>query len=125
MGGCLSANVNLISGLGVDLFRLRTATDGPLVKVLVNANGYVRIRGDLTGVTSGSLFPFGTGWHHLELCGTIGPNNSWNAYLDGLWADSLQIDTGAVPIGRIQIGDTAAKTFVVAFDDVVWDESRD
>jgi hypothetical protein len=42
---------------------------------------------------------------------------------DGVPSDWWRIDTGVTPIGRIQIGDTAAKTFVAAFDDVVLDQS--
>lgn len=123
MGGCLSANVNLISGLGVDLFRLRTAADGPIVRVFVNASGYLRARADLTGGTSYSNEPLGTGWHNVELCGAIGSNNVWNVYLDGVRTVIQSMDTGSTPIGRIQIGDTAAKTFTVNFDDVVLDQA--
>jgi hypothetical protein len=37
--------------------------------------------------------------------------------------DIQLIDTGATPIGRVQIGDTATKSFVAAFDDVVLDQA--
>jgi len=37
--------------------------------------------------------------------------------------DGWVADTGADPIGRVQIGDTAAKTWTVNLDDVRLDET--
>ena len=39
MTPCMSANVNLSAGAPVDLFRLRTATNGAIIKAYVAANG--------------------------------------------------------------------------------------
>ena len=64
----------------------------------------------------------GSGWHHLELCGTVGAAGAWDLYRDGVRiVNGWVANTGTTPIGRIQIGDTAAKTFTINWDDVVLD----
>ena len=64
----------------------------------------------------------GTGWHNVELCGTVGTDTTWNLYRDGTQIVTNWVaNTGTTPVGRIQIGDTAAKTFTVNFDHVVLD----
>lgn len=123
MTGCLSVNVNLHSGSGVDLFRLRTASNGPIIKVFVNTIDRLAIRSDFAATAYTPYTSLGTGWHNVELCGTVGANTMWTLYWDGLRVDSYDPDTGTTPIGRIQVGDTAAKTFNANFDDVVWDQS--
>ena len=58
----------------------------------------------------------------MELCGTVGTNSTWDLYRDGVQiVTDWEADTGTTPIGRIQIGDTAAKTFTVNFDNVRMD----
>ena len=42
----MSTNVNLAAGSGVDLFRLRTAANGPIIKAFVAANGTLQMRSD-------------------------------------------------------------------------------
>jgi hypothetical protein len=121
---CVSARVNLTAQSGgVDLFRLRTSTDGPIVRALVGGSGLLSIRSDAAGTTLASTVNLGTGWHIVELCGVVGTNTSWTLYRDGTsilgpWT----VSTGTVPIGRIQIGDNAAKTWAAGFDDVVLDD---
>ena len=119
---CMSVNVNLASGNSVDLFRLRSAANGPIVKVLVSSAGMLQIRSDFSSTSTNSGVALGTGWHNVELCGTVGTASTWNLYRDGVrivtnWA----ADTGTLPVARIQIGDTAAKTFTANFDHVVLD----
>ena len=66
--------------------------------------------------------PAGT-WHTIELCGTVGNASQWTLYLDGsAIVTNWTADTGTTPVGRIQIGDTAAKTWTVNFDDVRLDQ---
>ena len=68
--------------------------------------------------------PIGTGWHNIELCGTVGSNTTWDLFRDGTEIVSDWVaNTGTTPVGRIQIGDTAAKTFTINFDHVVLDEA--
>jgi chitodextrinase len=123
--GCLSVNVNAASLAGsTDLFRLRTAAGGPIAKVYLSASGVLLVRSDVAATQLSSGVALGSGWHNLELCGTVGSAGAWDLYRDGAkivngWA----ADTGTAPIGRVQIGDTAAKTWTVNFDDVRLDQT--
>jgi hypothetical protein len=121
---CMSMNVNATSfgGNAVDLLRLRTSTDGPIVRVFASATGVLSTRSDVSGAQFSSGVALGSGWHHLELCGTVGTAGAWDLYRDGVRiVNGWVADTGTTPIGRIQIGDTAAKTFTINWDDVVLD----
>jgi len=122
---CLSVNVNATALNGnTDLFRLRTATGGPIAKAYVNASGVLVVRSDFTATQQSSGVALGTGWHNVELCGTVGSAGAWDLYRDGVKIVNGWIaDTGTDPIGRVQIGDTAAKTWTVNFDDVRLDQT--
>ena len=122
---CMSANVNRLLDSGVDLFRLRTAANGGIIKAFRAANGTVQMRSDFGIRRSARTVQLGTGWHNMELCGTVGSNTTWDLYRDGVRDRERRgsANTGTTPVGRIQIGDTAAKTFTVNFDHVVLDEA--
>ena len=53
---CMSVNVNLASqpGAAVDLFRLRTAGDGPIARAFVDASGILFVRSDSAGAQKSS-----------------------------------------------------------------------
>ena len=121
---CLSANVNVTNRgtAALDLMRLRTAGNGNVGRVLLNASGVLQVKSDVSGTVKGSGSSLSAGWHSIEVCLTVGTAGTWDLYLDGNqvvtgWA----VDTGTSPVGRIQIGDSAAKTFTASFDDVVVD----
>lgn len=120
---CVSTRVNMTAqSSGVDLFRLRTATDGPIVRAFVNSSGVLSIRSDLAGTSLSSGVSLGAGWRTVELCGTVGTNTSWVLFRDGLQiAGPWTVSTGTTPVGRIQIGDNAPKTWTASFDDIVVD----
>ena len=124
MTPCMSANINRASG-AADLFRLRTAANGPIIKVVVvGANGNLQLRSDFGSTTINSNVAIGTGWHNIELCGTVGSNTTWDLFRDGTEiVNDWVANTGTTPVGRIQIGDTAAKTFTINFDHVILDEA--
>ena len=123
MTPCMSVNVNRTSG-AADLFRLRTATGGPIIKAYVPTNGNLQLRSDFGATTVNSNVPIGTGWHNIELCGTVGSNTTWDLFRDGTEIISDWVaNTGTTPVGRIQIGDTAANTFTINWDHVVLDEA--
>jgi chitodextrinase len=118
---CMSVNVNVSSfgGSTLDLFRLRTASDGPISRALVNASGVLVFRSDVSGIQQSSGVALGNGWHNVELCGTVGSAGTWDLYRDGVRIlNGWVANTGTTSIGRIQIGDTAAKTFTANWDDV-------
>jgi hypothetical protein len=120
---CLSVNVNAASlGGGLDLLRLRTATGGPIAKAYVNAAGTLFVRSDFAASQQSSGVALGTGWHNVELCGTAGSAGAWDLYRDGVKiVNGWVADTGTEPIGRVQIGDTGAKTWTANFDDLRFD----
>jgi hypothetical protein len=125
-GACLSVNVNAgsLGGTSVDLFRFRNATGGPIAKAFVNSSGLLLIRSDFAGTQRSSNVALGSGWHGVELCGTVGSAGSWDLYRDGVRiVNGWVADTGTLSIGRIQIGDTGAKTWTIGFDDVRMDQA--
>ena len=57
----------------------------------------------------------------MERSGTAG---TWTLYRDGVQiVNNWVVNTGTTPVGRMEIGDTAAGTFTVNFDDVVVDQT--
>ncbi len=118
---CASTNVNVRStgGNSVDLFRLRTPAGGPIAKVFVTSAGTLVARSDFASTQQTSGVAIGSGWHQVELCGTVGAGGSWDLYRDGVKiVNGWVADTGPGPIGRIQLGDTGAKTYDISYDHV-------
>ncbi len=122
---CMSMRVNVVaSGGSRVLLRLRTAANGPISRVWVNAAGTLWVRSDVSNLQLSSGVALGTGWHAIEFCGTVGTSGTWDLYRDGVKIVNAWVaDTGTTPVGRVEIGDTAAGTFTVNFDDVVVDQA--
>jgi hypothetical protein len=121
---CLSANVNVTNRgtAALDLMRLRTAGNGNVGRVLLNSSGILQVKSDVSGTVKGSGASLSAGWHSIEVCMTVGTAGTWDLYLDGNQVVTGWVaNTGTSPVGRIQIGDSAAKTFTANFDDVVVD----
>ena len=123
---CMSTRVNIasIGSPTVVVFRLRTAANGNVVRVYANQAGVLYVKSDVDGTQKWSGVAMGTGWHTVELCGAVGATSTWDLYRDGLaivsdWASN----TGTTDVGRVEIGDTTAKTWTVNFDDVVVDQT--
>lgn len=117
---CMSLDVNETQLGSNALMRLRTAGNGPIVRVLLDSGGFVRVRSDFSGATSPRVVALGSGWHTVRLCGTVGSAGAWDLYYDGAKVlDQWVADTGSSPVGRINIGDTSAKTWTANFDRVV------
>jgi glycosyl hydrolase family 26 len=119
---CQSMRVNLASvgANSVDLLRLRTAADGPIARVYVTSGRTLWLRSDASGqqLTSGRTLP--SGWNEIELCARVGTGGSLGLALNGSTiAGPWTANLGATWIGRIQVGDTALKTWTAYFDDVV------
>jgi hypothetical protein len=122
---CMSLAVNAAStgGSAPVLLRLRTGANGPVARVFVNTSGTLVVRSDVSGAQRFSGVALGTGWHTIELCGTVGSAGQWSLYRDGVQiVAGWTANTGTTPVGRIEIGDTAAKTFTINFDDVIVDQ---
>jgi hypothetical protein len=122
---CMSMNVNVASrgSSFMALMRLRTAANGNIVRVFMNNAGVLWIKSDVSGAQRSSATNIGTGWHQIELCGTVGAAGTWSLYRDGIQiVNAWAANTGTTPVGRIEIGDTLARTFTANFDDVVVEE---
>jgi hypothetical protein len=117
-------NATALGGTGVDLFRLRNASGGPISKVFVHSTGSLSVRSDFGATQIISGVALGAGWHDVELCGAVGAAGAWDLYRDGVRiVDAWIADTGPDPIGRIQIGDNAAKSWTINFDEVRLDQA--
>jgi hypothetical protein len=121
---CTSTRLNVqtkAAGVTLDVFRLRTATNGALIKVYLNGDNRPAIRNDYAGTQQLALpaAAVGAGWHTFRLCGTTGPGGSWTLSVDDVAVVSNFVtDTGPNAAARLQIGDTAAKTITANWDDV-------
>ena len=122
---CMSGNVNVAvrDAVSTNLLMLRTAGNGPIVRVFVNANGILYLRSDVSNAQIYSGVALGTGFHKLEVCGTVGASSSWDLYRDGSKIVTLVANTGTTDVGRANIGNTQAVTATINFDDIVVDQT--
>jgi hypothetical protein len=121
---CVSARVNVAARTGsMILWRLRTAADGPIARVLVNDSGILAIRSDVSGVTRASGVALGSGWHTIELCGAVGTAGLWDLFRDGVRiVNAWAANTGTGLIARLELGNSNAATWTANFDDVQVDQ---
>jgi hypothetical protein len=116
----MRVNVASIGTTSVDLIRLRTAADGGVARVYVSPARTLWIRSDAAGLQLSSSRQLPSGWNTLELCATVGSPGTLSLALNGTTiAGPWTVGLGTTPIGRIQIGDTALKSWTANFDDVV------
>jgi hypothetical protein len=123
---CMSTRVNVasIGSSTVTVLRLRTAANGNVIRVFANQAGVLHVRSDVSGTQKWSGVAIGSGWHTVELCGTVGANSTWDLYRDGaVIVNDWAANTGTTGVGRVEIGDTLAKIWNVHFDDVVVDQT--
>jgi hypothetical protein len=121
---CMGMNVNETQFGSNVLMRFRTAGDGPVSRLFLSSSGVLFVRSDVSGAQVSTGVALGTGWHSIELCGTVGTSGTWDVYRDGVRIlDQWVANTGTTPIGRVVIGDTAAKTWAANFDQVVVDQA--
>ena len=121
---CMSMAVSMSAqgANAVNLMRLRTSTGGPIVRVFSSATRVLYLRSDVAGVqrSSGATLP--AAWSSVELCGAVGATSTWDLYLNGvLVVNDWATNSGTVAIGRVEVGDTSARTFTMNVDDVVVD----
>jgi beta-propeller uncharacterized protein DUF5122 len=123
---CMSVRVNPsnLNGNSVDLFRIRTAANGPIVRVYTTSSGVLWIRSDFSGEqrSSGTALALNA-WNRVELCGTVSPG-TWSLYRNGTQiVNGWTANSGTAPAGIVQIGETQLKTWTMNFDDVVVDQT--
>jgi hypothetical protein len=122
----MSANVNAatLDPSSTTLLKLRTAANGPITRVFANPGGVLYVRSDASNTQQSSGVALGSGWHAIELCGTVGASGTWDLYRDGVKiVNAWTANTGTTPVGRVDIGNTQAFTATVNFDDVVVDQT--
>jgi chitodextrinase len=120
---CTSVNVNAAS-LGPNsptLLRLRTAANGPIVRVYaLTPSGILYVRSDASNTQIYSGVALGTGWHSIKVCGTVGVSGTWDLFRDGVKiVNAWAANTGTTPVGRVEIGTSQAVTATINVDDVV------
>jgi hypothetical protein len=122
---CASFDVNATSLVSNSILtRLLNASGGPIVRLFVSSNGSLGIRSDVGGTQVSSGVPLGSGWHDVELCGTVGAAGAWYLYRDGVRiVNGWVANTGASPIGRLELGDFNARTWAANYDFVVVDQA--
>lgn len=126
---CMSMQIRVQStgGTALDLLRLRSAANDPIVRVYIGADEKLYLRQDfLPTVQKNSGATLQSGWNALEVCGTVGMGTTWDLYLNGTTIiDDWVADTGTDGVGRIQIGDPGNKTITANWDDIVVDTVPD
>jgi hypothetical protein len=120
---CAASSVNVqakAANQTLDLFRLRSVGNGPIARVFVAVDGRPGIRSDHSGAQQLGPAALAPGWHRFELCGTAGTGtHAWALTVDGTAVvNAFSADTGPNPVGRFQIGDTAARTATANWDNV-------
>jgi hypothetical protein len=121
---CVSVDVNETQLDNNVLIRLKTASSGAIARVVLDGQGRLRVRSDVSGVRSGQLGQLGSGWHTIELCGSIAGTSTWDLYRDGVRVlNSWTANSGTTGVGRVYIGDTSSKTWEARFDNVVVDQA--
>lgn len=117
---CVSVDVAVADPGAVTLFRLRTEGGGPIVRVRLDSRGFLRVRNDVSGASSPRAALLGSGWHTIQLCGSIGPSGTWRLTRDTVVVlNGWVTDTGIMPAGRLQIGDNTQETWTANFDRVL------
>ena len=104
---CMSENVNatVLDSAGPNLLRLRTAANGPVARVYATGAGSCDVRSDVSNAQINSKVALGSGWHNIELCGTVGTSGTWDLYRDGVKiVNAWAANTGTTPVGRVEIG---------------------
>ena len=123
---CMSESLNVTSPdpSSTTLLLLRTAANGPIVRVFVNSNGILWSDPTSSNAQLSSGVALGGGWHTMEVCGTVGTSGTWDLYRDGIKIVNAWVaNTGTTPVGRVNIGTTQAVTATVNFDDVIVDQT--
>ena len=82
------------------------------------------MRSDVSNTQNYSGAALGSGWHNIELCGTVGTSGTWDLYRDGAKnVDAWAANTGTTPVGRVEIGNALAVTATINVDDIVVDQT--
>ena len=111
---------NISGSAKYTLMKLRTSGGSSVARVEVSSSQRLFVRADVAGprFNVGRTMSFGS-WHRLTLCVDVGPSGSLTLDLDGTRIGSWNANTGNQPVATLQLGDTAARTATVNWDDVL------
>jgi alpha-tubulin suppressor-like RCC1 family protein len=119
---CYTASVRVESqATAFSPIRFRTATGGAVARLTTTPAGLLRVRNDQTAALYGTstTLPVGS-WHQVGLCVDVaGAAGQLQATYDGAVVGTWTSNTGATPVGRIQIGTSEASTVTFNIDDVL------
>lgn len=105
------------------LQQFRTAQGGSLLGLYISGSGRLGYRNVVAGRNVASSTYISTGeWHEAQIRVRInGTASETEVWYDGNRVDQMSLteSLGSVDIGRIQLGESAARTHLIAFDDVV------
>ncbi len=107
----------------VNLFKVRSDTNGAIVGLYLTPTGHLALRNDASSSSTSSTTVVGTGWHRLVLKVVIGGagGSSTTVQLDGAAVPDLSTTAslGTAPAGYVEIGErSSGRSYDVAFDDV-------
>ncbi len=107
----------------VNLMKLRTTTDGPILSLSINNLGRLSYRNDVAGTSVNSTVIVAQGtWQSLEVHLKIAGNASQiEVWYNGVLVNAMSKTDpfGTTPIGRIQLGEnTPGLTYDIVFDDL-------
>jgi hypothetical protein len=102
------------------LSRLRTAANGAVGRMFVNAQRQLYIRSDVAGtqMNTGFTLPLGT-WTDLKLCTKTATDGYLQLTVNGVAGPVWTGNMGTTNPGAIEIGDAAANSWSANFDDIV------
>jgi hypothetical protein len=119
-----AVNVTSVTSSSVTLLRFRTSGGVSVGRAYITSARLLYIRADVQGTAFSTGLTLPAGWNSLEICAVTSVSGSWTLYLGGSLIGSWTANNGTTDIGRIQIGETAAVTATMAFDDVVLDTAH-
>jgi hypothetical protein len=105
------------------LLRLQTLDAGPIARLYATTGGSLRVRSDFSGTTTSTGATLSAGWNTIQFCASIGTSGSASLALNGVDVGSWPVDLGTAGIGRFQLGDAGAKSFLLHVDDVAADST--
>jgi len=102
------------------LSRLRTAANGAVGRVFVNAQRQLFIRSDVAGtqMNTGFTLPLNT-WTDLKLCTRTATDGYLQLSVNGVAGPAWTGNMGTTNPGAIEIGDATANSWSANFDDIV------
>jgi hypothetical protein len=118
---CVATSVRLsAASTNATVLRLQNSNRRPIGRLFVmQGTRELWVRAEMTGNKRATGITLSLNrWYDLELCGSIGPEGSWQVYVDGSRVLHWQVANGGWLIRQFRLGQSGAASFVVRFDDV-------